>query len=458
MAEVWIIDDEQGILDTLSGILEDEGYKVKTFLWAKEALSQLSQNIPQAIFLDLWLKDLDGLEVLTRIKDFNPQIPVIIISGHGTIETAVKALKKGAIDFIEKPLSYERVVLSLENALKLTSLEEENKRLKAELYGRLELTGKSKAIEEIRMLVEKVAPTDTTVLIMGESGVGKEVVAKLIHLKSKRREKPFIEVNCAAIPETLIEAELFGFEKGAFTDARQPRKGKFEQAQGGTIFLDEIGDMNLSAQAKVLRVLQEKKIERLGGSKPLEVDVRILAATNKNLKEEIAKGRFREDLFYRLNVFPIYIPPLRERKEDIPLLVDTFLEEFAQKTGLGKKKMHPTVYQVLSQYSWPGNVRELKNFVERLAILVNKEEISTSDLPMDFIRGISRESFYPDHERGEPWFEEREFRIARNLFEREFLRRKLEQYEGNISKTAKEIGLERTYLQKKLKELGLRED
>ncbi|MCS7199520.1 MAG: sigma-54 dependent transcriptional regulator [Caldimicrobium sp.] len=454
MTEVWVIDDEQGILDSLSGILEDEGYQVKTFYSAKAALSQLAHSAPQAIFLDLWLQDMDGLEVLAKIKEFHPQIPIIIISGHGTIDSAVKALKRGAFDFLEKPLSYERIILTLENALKIRALEEENKRLKYELYGKVELTGRSKVIEEIRQLIEKVAPMDTTVLIIGESGVGKEVVAKLIHLKSKRRENPFIEVNCAAIPETLIEAELFGYEKGAFTDARQAKKGKFEQAQGGTIFLDEIGDMNLSAQAKVLRVLQEKKIERLGGNKPIEVDVRILAATNKNLKEEIAKGRFREDLFYRLNVFPIYIPPLRERKEDIPLLVETFLEEFSLKTGLGKKRLHPQVYEKLKEYHWPGNVRELKNFIERLIILVNKEEITIEDLPSDFIKNLSSQEPRTFSEE-EPWFKESEFKRARHLFEREYLRRKLQENKGNISKTAKEIGLDRTHLQKKLKELGL---
>lgn len=454
MSEVWIIDDEKGILETLSNILQDEGYQVKTFLRAKEALDHLKHTSPRVIFLDLWLKDADGLEVLKKIKESLEKLPIIIISGHGTIDTAVKALKLGAFDFIEKPLSYERVMVSLENALKLLSLEEENKRLKSQLYGKLELTGHSQAISEIKALIEKVAPTDTTVLIMGESGVGKEVVARLIHFKSKRKDAPFVEVNCAAIPENLIEAELFGYEKGAFTDAKALKKGKFEQASGGTIFLDEIGDMNLSAQAKVLRVIQERKIERLGGQRPIEIDVRIIAATNKNLQEEIAKGTFREDLYFRLNVFPIYIPPLRERKEDIEPLAQAFLEELSQKTGLGRKRLHPEVIKALEKYSWPGNVRELKNFIERLVILVNKEEITLADLPKDFLAKIS-----PGASSGtctEPWFEENEFRTAKMLFEREYLKRKLEQFEGNISRTAREIGLERTYLQKKLKELGLR--
>ncbi len=454
MIEVWVIDDERGILETLGGILTDEGYQVSTFLYAKEALKLLSQKTPQAIFLDLWLKDMDGLEVLKELRERIPQVPVIIISGHGTIETAVKALKMGAFDFIEKPLSYERILVSLENALKFFQLEEEYKRLKDEVFGKVELTGVSKAIEEIRELIKKVAPTDTTVLITGESGVGKEVVARLIHLHSKRREGPFVEVNCAAIPETLIEAELFGYEKGAFTDAKAPKKGKFEQAHGGTLFLDEIGDMNLSAQAKVLRALQEKKIERLGSQKSIEIDARIIAATNKDLRKEISEGRFREDLYYRLNVFPIHIPPLRDRKEDIEPLCETFLEEIALKTGLGRKKLHPEVIALFMEYSWPGNVRELKNFIERLVILTKGDTITVEDLPKDFLYAIGKKA--PIKDSREPWFEERDFKKAKLLFEREYLKRKLEEFGGNISLTAREIGIERAYLQKKLKELGIR--
>lgn len=456
MIEVWVIDDEVGILETLGGILQDEGYEVRTFAWAKEALSALSQRAPQAIFLDLWLKDMDGFEVLKNIKELYPSLPVIIISGHGTIEGAVKSIKMGAFDFIEKPLSYERILVSLEKALKFSKLEEENKELKAKLFGRVELIGKSKAISQIREIISKVAPTDTTVLITGESGVGKEIVARLIHFYSKRSQGPFIEVNCAAIPETLIEAELFGYEKGAFTDARTSKRGKFEQAHGGTLFLDEIGDMNLSAQAKVLRVLQEKKFEKLGAQKSIEVDVRIIAATNKNLLEEISKGNFREDLYYRLNVFPIHIPPLRERKEDIPLLCETFLEEIALKLGVKKIILSPSVIEILQEYSWPGNVRELKNFLERLVILTSKEEVHLEDLPKEFLYSLGKREL--NEKESQPWFEERDFKKAKLLFEREFLKRKLELYHGNISKTAKEIGLERTYLQKKLKELGLKGD
>lgn len=454
MTEVWVIDDEKGILETLGGILTDEGYKVNTFLLAKEALKLLSQRQPQAIFLDLWLKDMDGLEVLKKIKEVAPQVPIIIISGHGTIETAVRALKLGAFDFIEKPLSYERILVSLENALKFFQLEEEYRRLKEEVFGKIELAGVSRAIEEIRELIKKVAPTDTTVLIIGESGVGKEVVARLIHLHSRRARGPFVEVNCAAIPETLIEAELFGYEKGAFTDAKTSKKGKFEQAHGGTLFLDEIGDMNLSAQAKVLRALQERRIERLGSQRSIEIDVRIIAATNKDLRNEISESRFREDLYYRLNVFPIYIPPLRERKEDIEPLCEIFLEEMALKTGLGRKRLHPKVIEFFKAYSWPGNVRELKNFIERLVILVKGDTITVEDLPKDFLYMIGKAG--PIKDVKEPWFEERDFKKAKFLFEREYLRRKLKEFGENISLTAREIGLERAYLQKKLKELGIK--
>lgn len=454
MSEVWIIDDEEGILESLGGILQDEGYEVRTFLLAKEALSQLSIKPPQAIFLDLWLKDMDGFEVLKILREKYSSIPVIIISGHGTIEGAVKSLKMGAFDFIEKPLSYERILVSLENALKFSKLEEENKALKAKLFGNIQLIGESKAISQIRELIQKVAPTDITVLIYGESGVGKEVVARLIHLYSKRSHGPFVDVNCAAIPETLIEAELFGYEKGAFTDAKTPKKGKFEQAHGGTLFLDEIGDMNLSAQAKVLRVLQEKKIEKIGAQKSIEVDVRIIAATNKNLSQEIEKGKFREDLYYRLNVFPIYIPPLRERKEDIPLLCEAFLKEIAPKIGLKKITLSPSLLEILQEYDWPGNVRELKNFLERLAILSYKKEIELEDVPTD-IFCFYKTKEVNGKEKELMFFKEKDFKRAKMLFEREFLKRKLKLYSGNISKTAKEIGLERTYLQKKLKELGL---
>ncbi len=453
--EIWILDDEKGILETLEDILEDEGYSVKTFLFAKKFLEELQLKIPKVILLDLWLKDMDGFDVLEEIKKLYPEIPVVIISGHGNIETAVKAIKMGAFDFIEKPLSYERIIVTIENALKVADLEEKNRRLREKIFGKIRLTGISPAIRQIRDLISKVASTDTTVLIQGESGVGKEVVAKLIHINSKRVNEAFVEVNCAAIPETLIEAELFGYEKGAFTDAHTLKKGKLEIAHKGTLFLDEIGDLSLKAQAKILRVLQEKKFERIGGTKSIEIDVRIIAATNKNLLEEIKKGTFREDLYYRLNVFPIYIPPLRERKEDIPILVEEFLEEMALKTGLGRKKISQEVMEAFIKYDWPGNVRELKNFIERLVIISSGEEITYEDLPQDFKYLIENSTH---HRSEDPWFKEKDYKTAKMLFEKEYLKRKLIEYKGNISQTAREIGLERAYLQKKIKDLGIKEE
>jgi two-component system nitrogen regulation response regulator NtrX len=452
--EIWILDDEKGILETLEDILKDENFQVRSFLWGKELLKEINLKQPKVILLDLWLKDIDGFEILEKIKKTYPEVQIIVISGHGNIETAVKAIKMGAFDFIEKPLSYERVIVTVENALKLALLEEENKRLRENIFGEVKLSGVSSAIQKIRELILKAAPTDTTVLIQGESGVGKEIVAKLIHLYSKRAKEAFVEINCAAIPETLIESELFGYEKGAFTGAQSFKKGKLELAHKGTLFLDEIGDLSLDAQAKLLRVLQEKRFERLGGNKPIEIDVRIISATNKDLLKEIKKGKFREDLFFRINVFPISIPPLRERKEDIPILVEEFLEEFSYKIGCEKKIIKRDALEALIEYDWPGNVRELKNFIERLVIISSSSEISYKDLPSDFKNLIKKKESL--QENNDPWFEEKNYRLAKLLFEKEFLKRKLLEYGGNISKTAREIGLERAYLQKKIKELNLK--
>jgi len=452
--EIWILDDEKGILETLEDILKDENFQVRSFLWGKELLKEINLKQPKVILLDLWLKDIDGFEVLEKIKKIYPEVQIIVISGHGNIETAVKAIKMGAFDFIEKPLSYERVIVTVENALKVALLEEENKRLRENIFGEVKLSGVSPAIQKIRELILKAAPTDTTVLIQGESGVGKEIVAKLIHLYSKRAKEAFVEINCAAIPETLIESELFGYEKGAFTGAQSFKKGKLELAHKGTLFLDEIGDLSLDAQAKLLRVLQEKRFERLGSNKSIEIDVRIISATNKDLLKEIQKGNFREDLFFRINVFPIFIPPLRERKEDIPILVEEFLEEFSYKIGCEKKIIKSDALEALMEYDWPGNVRELKNFIERLVIISSSPEISFKDLPSDFKNLIKKKESL--QENTEPWFKEKNYRLAKLLFEKEFLKRKLLEYKGNISKTAREIGLERAYLQKKIKEFNLK--
>jgi len=454
--EVWILDDEKGILEILEDILKDENFRVKSFLWGKDLLKEISIKQPQVILLDLWLKDIDGFEVLEKVKKTYPEVQIIVISGHGNIETAVKAIKMGAFDFIEKPLSYERVIVTVENALKIALLEEENKRLRENVFGEVRLSGISPAIQNIRELILKVAPTDTTVLIQGESGVGKEVVAKLIHLYSKRAKESFVEINCAAIPETLIESELFGYEKGAFTGAQSYKKGKLEIAHKGTLFLDEIGDLSLDAQAKLLRVLQEKRFERLGSNKSIEIDVRIISATNKDLVQEIKKGKFREDLFFRINVFPIYIPPLRERKEDIPILVNEFLEEFSYKIGSEKKIIKKEALDAMIEYNWPGNVRELKNFVERLVIMCPSVEIGYEDLPSDFKNLVEKREKI--QQNTDPWFKEKNYKVAKLLFEKEFIKRKLLEYKGNISKTAREIGLERAYLQKKIKELNLKDD
>ena len=446
---VLIIDDEKSILESLSDILEDEGFEVRTALTAQEGLHKLREDLPDLLILDVWLPDEDGLKLLKLLRKDWPALPVIVISGHGTVEMAVKAIKLGAFDFLEKPLSYDRVVVTVSNALRLRALEEENIKLKARLTPRL--SGKSLAIKKVKQEIAKVAPTDATVLIMGESGVGKEVAARMIHALSRRKEGPFVAVNCAAIPDELIESELFGHEKGAFTGATTPKKGKFDLAHRGTIFLDEIGDMSLSAQAKVLRVLQERRFERVGGTKTIEVDVRVIAATNKDLQEEIRQGRFREDLFFRLNVVPIVIPPLRERVEDIPLLADEFLSELARHSGLGKKRLTPEALEALKRYAWPGNVRELRNVIERLVIMAHGEEIRLEHLPSE-IREASEPLSHPGEE---PWFVCEDFKQARSLFEKEFLRRKLAQFKGNISQTAEAIGLERRYLHRKLKALGL---
>ncbi|WP_022853836.1 sigma-54-dependent transcriptional regulator [Thermodesulfatator atlanticus] len=446
--KILVIDDEESILASLADILEDEGYQVITAKTAQNGLEEIKKDTPDLLILDVWLPDLDGLKLLKSLRKDYPELPVIVISGHGTVETAVRAIKLGAFDFLEKPLSYDRVVVTVANALKFRALKQEYISLKKSLSGP-RITGKSQAIRQLQEALEKVAQTDATVLITGESGVGKEVAARTVHALSRRKDGPFVAVNCAAIPEELIESELFGHERGAFTGALSAKKGKFDLANGGTIFLDEIGDMSLSAQAKVLRVLQEKCFERVGGTRTINVDVRVIAATNKDLKKEIAAGKFREDLYYRLNVVPIHIPPLRERPEDIPLLVEEFLEEFAKHSGLGRKKISEEALAALKQYHWPGNIRELRNLIERLVIMSRGNIITLDDLPQEF----QRPSQTPPPE--EPWFKCDDFKTARHLFEREFLRRKLAEYNGNISQTAEAIGLERSYLHRKLKSLGL---
>ncbi len=452
--KIMIVDDERSILDSVGGILEDEGYKIILVDGGKPCLEMLeSGELPDLVLLDIWMPDMDGIEVLKVIKKQWAFLPVIIMSGHGTIETAVKATKLGAYDFIEKPLSIEPLILTIENALKFKDLQEENRLLKEKTKRVVSITGKSKKIMQLKEQIRIVAPTDAWVLIQGENGTGKEIVAQTIHRLSKRSHKPMVEVNCAAIPEELIESELFGHEKGAFTGATSMKRGKFDLANGGTLFLDEIGDMALKTQAKILRILQEQKFERVGGSKTISVDVRIIAATNKDLEEEIKKGNFREDLYFRLNVIPIEIPPLRERKEDIPLLVDEFLKEFSN----GRVKIEEDALNALCDYDWPGNIRELKNLIERLVILSKEDTIRIDDLPKNLISSKKKQGLKEDMLRDidVSCFTCPDFKTAKSIFEREYIKKKLNEFGGNIKKTAESIGIERRHLYRKIKSLGI---
>jgi two-component system nitrogen regulation response regulator NtrX len=450
MAEtILIVDDEPSIVQSLHGILTDEGFEVLAADGGLKALDVVKETIPDIILLDIWMPDMDGIETLKRIRELYPSLQVIMISGHGTIETAVKATKLGAYDFIEKPLSLEKVLLAINNALNYNRLEAELDLFRERDRQRYHITGRSKAIMEMKEQINIVAPTDAWVLIVGENGTGKELVAHTIHRLSKRRNKPFIEVNCAAIPEDLIESELFGHEKGAFTGATTMKRGKFDQAHEGMLFLDEIGDMSLKAQSKVLRILQEQRFERVGGNRTIRVDVRVIAATNKDLEEEISKGTFREDLYYRLNVIPIRVPPLRERVDDITELVNELLDEFSLDTKKERKALSSDALELLKKYGWPGNVRELKNLVERLAIMHPGTVIGAEEIPPPF--NTSR------YEEGklESFFSFETLKQGREVFEKAFIANKLRECGGNISRTAEAIGMERSNLHKKIKLYGL---
>lgn len=446
MKTILVIDDEQSIRESLKGILQDEGYRPVFAESGEDGLNLLREESPDLILLDIWLPGIDGLETLRQIRADFPEQLVIMMSGHGTIETAVKATKLGAYDFIEKPLSLEKVLLCVENAFKVGQLVEENRSLKQKMAKDCDMIGQSEAIRSLKEQIAIAAPTSGWVLITGENGTGKELVARASHNLSKRRGKPFVEVNCAAIPEELIESELFGHEKGAFTGATAMRKGKFDQAHEGTLFLDEIGDMSLKTQAKILRILQERKFERVGGSRTIEVDVRVIAATNKDLEEEIEQGNFRQDLYYRLNVLPFHVPPLRERCEDIPLLVQHFLTHFCNQEGRPIKTMDPAALDALMNYSWPGNVRELKNLVERLVIMIQEDTITRAHLP-EAVLGTSAISTVASTAAT--------LKEAREQFEKDFIRQKLEEFEGNISRTAEAIDMERSNLHRKLKAFGI---
>ena len=448
---ILIIDDETAIRESLSGILEDEGFQPVTASSAEEGLTLLAQKDIHLILLDIWLPGMDGLEALKQLRQDWNEIPVVMISGHGTIETAVQATRIGAFDFIEKPLSYDKVILSVNQGLRVARLEQENRLLREASLGPCRITGNSSLIHHLRRQIERVAPTDASVLILGGHGTGKELAAQAIHQHSSRATRPMVAINCAAIPEELIESELFGYEKGAFTGADKVKQGKFDQADGSTLFLDEIGDMSLKSQAKVLRILQEQKFERVGGGRTVEVDVRIIAATNKDLEQEISKGNFRADLFYRLNVIPLRIPDLKERLEDIPLLAADFLRQFSHK-GLGEKQFADSALAMLMRHSWPGNIRELRNMIERLVIMTPAQLITAEDVALFLQPSAVR----PQPAICLPTWNHLGFKEARRQFEHDYLYKKLTENNGNVSKTAEKIGVERSHLHKKLKALGIK--
>ena len=447
MNTILIIDDEESIRKSLIGILQDEGFTTVIAENGEEGLEKLRAEAPDLVMLDIWMPGMDGIETLQKIKAEAPDQLVIMMSGHGTIETAVKATKHGAFDFIEKPLSLEKVLHSIQQANKVNELVEENRTLKASIAKDHEMIGTSQPILDLKQQIELAAPTSGWVLITGENGTGKELVARSIHLNSHRKLKTFVEVNCAAIPEELIESELFGHEKGAFTGATNQRKGKFDQANEGTLFLDEIGDMSLKTQAKILRILQEHKFERVGGNRTIEVDVRVIAATNKNLEEEIKEGNFREDLYYRLNVLPFHVPPLRERFDDVQALAKHFIEFFCQKEGKKIKTLSDASLNLLAQYSWPGNVRELKNIIERLAIMTVDEIIMPNHLPTVIIKNQSGSNDLYSNLADQ----DDNFRQARDQFEKAFIVQKLQENNWNVSKTSEIIEMERSNLHRKIK-------
>jgi two-component system, NtrC family, nitrogen regulation response regulator NtrX len=447
MPSILIVDDEPGVRSSLSGVLRDEGFDVEAVPSGEECLERATRGAYDVIMLDVWLPGMDGLATLQRLRERKVDAQVVIVSGHGNIESAVRAIKMGAYDFVEKPLSLEKTVLVVRNALRQRDLEAENRVLRARVDRQHVMVGESYALRQLREQVDMAAPTNGRVLIYGENGTGKELVARTIHQRSRRRNGPFIEVNCAAIPEELIESELFGHVKGAFTGAVADRPGRFEQASGGTIFLDEIGDMSLKTQAKVLRVLQEQVMERVGGTQKIRVDVRVLAATNKDLPAEIRSGRFREDLYFRLNVVPIFVPPLRDRQDDIALLADHFMALMAAEYGRRPKRLAPEAIGRLQHYAWPGNVRELRNTIERLMIMAPGETITAQDLAFLGHDGVQ----LPEMPTGEalPLAE------ARDRFERDYILQALAAQGGNMSRTADVLGVERSNLYKKMRGFGI---
>jgi two-component system nitrogen regulation response regulator NtrX len=446
MATILIVDDEGGVRASLGGVLRDEGYLVETADSGEACLELAAARAYDVVLLDVWLPGIDGIATLSQLRDRQIDAQVVMISGHASIESAVRATKLGAFDFIEKPLSLEKTVLVVRNAIVQRQLEVENRALRARVDRRRPVVGDSQAIGRLREQIAMAAPTNGRVLISGENGTGKELVARQVHALSHRRAGPFVEVNCAALPEELIESELFGHAKGAFTGAVADRRGKFETASGGTLFLDEVADMSLKTQAKVLRVLQEQVVEPVGGQAGIHVDVRIIAATNKSLDEEIRRGRFREDLFFRLNVIPIFVPPLRERGDDVVRLAEHFVAELSREYGRRAKTFAPDALEVIRAYRWPGNVRELRNVIERLMIMVPSDLIQASDL--SFL-DVSRPRDDQPAILVMPLFQ------ARDAWERDYVLSALAAFDGNISRTAEALGLERSNLHRKMRALGI---
>ncbi len=451
---ILIVDDEESVRKSLADVMRDEGYEVVTASSGKEGIDMLNEAQPSLALLDIAMPEMDGIEALRKMREVRPDLPVVMVTGHGTIETAVKTTKMGAYDFIVKPPELQHLTLVVKHGIEESRLREENESLRRSIEKRHKIVGESGNIRALKQQIALAGPTNGWVLIQGESGTGKELIARAIHRMSRRAQGPFVEVNCAAIPQELIESDLFGHEKGAFTGATAMNRGNFDLAHGGTIFLDEIADMSLATQAKVLRVLEGQEFQRVGGTKTLKTDVRVIAASNKNLVDEIKKGAFRQDLFYRLNVIPLDVPPLRERADDIPRLVHYFLREYSTEYGQKEKTIEDEALALFISYSWPGNVRELRNFIERLIIMVPGPALTVRDVPPPVSSAL---------EDGPPQIGRTvlgplqcaTLRQARSEFEREFITQKLKEFGGNVSRTADSIGVERSNLHRKIKALGI---
>ena len=443
---VLIVDDETTIIESLEGILSDDGFEVLHAYNGYEALKKIETQSPDIVLLDIWMPGIDGIETLKEIKKIAPNLPVVMITGHGTIESAVDATKSGAYDFLEKPLSIDKVMVTINNALNFRKLEEENLYLRKKSIEKNSIIGTSLSVQKLYSEIMTAAPSDASILITGENGTGKEMVARTIHQFSSRPDQPFIIINCAAIPDENLDSELFGHEKGAFKEAFSKNKGKFELASCGTLFLDEIGDMNINTQAKILRALESKTFQRIGGGRTLHMDVRLIASTNKNLEQEIKAGNFRKELYFRLNVIPIHVPSLKERKEDIPLLLNAFLEKFATQTGGSKKTVSADAVKLLTSYDWQGNVRELKNLVERLSIMVESDHIELSDIPLPYnskcgvIEPVDNDFISDDDDLDQ----------ARVRFERKFLKQKLANENNDMKSLANKLGTSVAYIKKRI--------